>query len=456
MSLSRSAEIRTRSILNRVLADVKPDKREIAMMDAISNEIMGRVKRAVPKSVEVILAGSVARGTHTRGNSDIDIFLLFPRSMKKQTLERKGLEIGKGIVDRKKGETYVIKYAEHPYLQLILKNPPAKVDIVPAFKIRDSSEMGSSVDRTQLHNVFVLRNLTAHQRNQVRILKSFMRFHGIYGAEAEREGFSGYLCELLTYHYGSFVKLLEGFSDMKLPLCIDAKARTVVDDPTLFRRFNSAFVVIDPTDKNRNVAAVVSEEALARMVLISRRFLSEPSLRFFYGAEYSEARSASKLKKVCRETGSDLYLLSLSVPDISRDIIFQQLKRLESRLVKSLNDNSFRVLLSVRNMVGREAVIALFMDSCSARSTLHEGPEVFLKSASHAFMEGHRIVYLKGRRLVSIDSATYRSAGELLRSEINEGLPSHLRFRKLYVNSVQERHAKLVYRKYVELTSLWS
>lgn len=439
-------------VLDRVLREIRPGRSEIEATAAVSNEVMGRLKKAVPKSVEIILAGSVARGTQTSGNSDIDIFLLFPRSMDKEAMEKEGMRIAKRVVKRAKGESYVIKYAEHPYLQLIFRDPPVKADIVPAYKIRDSFEMGSSVDRTQLHNLFVMGSLSARQKDDVRLLKAFMRFHGVYGAEAEREGFSGYLCELLVHHYGSFAAALGAFCSMRLPLCIDAKSRKTSGDPQVFKRFGSDFVVIDPTDSNRNVAAVVSKAAMARMVLASRRFEASPSARFFYGAEFSDERSMAKLRRIARETGLDIYFATFRVPDISRDIIFQQLGRLEVRLWKSLRESSFDPVLSLHNSRGREAVVAFFLNRYRITAVARQGPEVFMEKACEAFAKRHGTVYVDGYRMVSVDRAQYGNPAELLRAELADDVPSHLSDARLRVNSVPERIAKLVYRKYMEKT----
>ena len=63
------------AITERVLKDVKPSPEEIRITTDLANGLMARIKQAAPKDVEIILAGSVARGTQVRGNSDIDIFI---------------------------------------------------------------------------------------------------------------------------------------------------------------------------------------------------------------------------------------------------------------------------------------------------------------------------------------------------------------------------------------------
>ena len=169
---------------------------------------MGRLKKVVPKGIEIMVAGSAARGTNLRGNSDIDIFLLFKNPVPKEKMEKTAIEVAKRLVKGNKNESYIVRYAEHPYARLFLDNVGLRVDLVPAYKITSASERITSVDRTQLHNQFVKSSLSQRQRDDVRVLKALLKFHGIYGAEARTEGFSGYLCELLIHTYGSFAGLL--------------------------------------------------------------------------------------------------------------------------------------------------------------------------------------------------------------------------------------------------------
>ena len=123
------------------------------------------------------------------------------------------------------------------------------VDIVPAYKIKNAEERGTAVDRTQLHNEFVNSNLNVRQRDEVRVLKAFLKAHGIYGAEARIEGFSGYLCELLIYHYGTFANLVTAMANLKLPLIINTgKSRKMNNENTasMLKLFGKRLIVVDP------------------------------------------------------------------------------------------------------------------------------------------------------------------------------------------------------------------
>lgn len=463
---ARADKKRLDPLITRVLKDVKPTDEEIKYANSVANEIMSRLKSKAPADVGLLLAGSVARGTQMRGDYDIDIFLLFPKHMKKEQIEKKGLELAKRIVNPKKNESYTIKYAEHPYVKLLLKDRGVTADLVPAYKISNAAERGTAVDRTQLHNEFVNRSLSSRQRDEVRVLKAFLLAHNVYGAEASTEGFSGYLCELLIYCYRSFAELLEKIADARMPVVIEPAAQKQLMPETegaklLCSKFNSTFIVVDPTDSNRNVAANVSEESFARFMLSARALLANPVYSHFYGPKYSDLGSKTRLNEVLHALDCRLYALRFVLPGIAEDILWHQLKRACRMIEASLAKNSFAPMLSLCNISGNEAVLGFLVNNVVIGSTVLHGPEVFMKGASHAFLDAHRnsIISLDGNRLIAVGRARYRQP-DLLFKQILKGrevvLPSHLDSTSsaLYIDDVPEKYAKMLYAAFMAKTSM--
>jgi tRNA nucleotidyltransferase (CCA-adding enzyme) len=463
-NLSGSLKGKFNSLIKEVLVNVRPSKDEIADAKFAINEIMGRLMKETPKDVEILLAGSVARGTQIRGNSDIDIFLLFPRNLKKEAIEKKGLEIGKKIVNKKNKESYVVKYAEHPYTRLFLNNLKINVDIVPAYKIENAKERGTAVDRTQLHNEFINSHLTEKQRDDVRVLKAFLKAHRIYGAEARTECFSGYLCELLTYNYGSLLDVITNISNTKLPLIINPlKSKTIdPDSQSILKLFGKNFIVVDPTDNNRNVAANVSEESFFRFVLISRQLLASPDMKTFYGGSQSDIYSEKKLLGLRSALGVNLYVLHFEVPDIADDIIWQQLKKTRLRLQDILSANGFAPMISLQNTATKEAVIGFFISDHYLAATKVIGPNLQMGEAVEQFLKAHKnslATSIENGRVYSIEKARYSNAEDLIREFLKSKstmLPSNLNSKKsaLYVNKIPEKHAKLAYNAYLAMFSI--
>jgi tRNA nucleotidyltransferase (CCA-adding enzyme) len=459
-NLSKSAEKKLHDLVKEVIPEVKPSKKEIDDAKFAINEIMGRLMRKTPKEVEILLAGSVARGTQIRGNSDIDVFLLFPRKMKEKMIEKKGMEIAKSIVNRKNNESYIVKYAEHPYTRLLLKDLNINVDVVPAYKIEHANERGTAVDRTQLHNEFVNSKLNERQRDDVRALKAFLDSHNIYGAEARIEGFSGYLCELLVHHYGSFKDAIVGIANIELPLVINFKKPKAVeqDQKSLLKTFGKRFIVIDPTDDNRNVAANVSDESLLRFMLISRALIKSPNKLAFYGGGQSDVYSERRLLGIKSILGVDIYVLHFTVPDIAEDIIWQQVKKTRLRLHEFLKSNRFEPMLSLQNVDGKSAVIGLFVPNVHFATRVIIGPSLDMGKSIEQFKNAHKnslLVSIDNGRIYVIEKSRYPNPESAIRGFVNDRhtkLPSNLSAKRssLYVNKIPEEYAKLIYRAYTE------
>ncbi|MFH1697175.1 MAG: nucleotidyltransferase domain-containing protein [Candidatus Diapherotrites archaeon] len=85
------------ALLKRVIAKVKPGKREIEQEMKLFRGIKGKIESVAGQHTRVLLAGSIARNTHLKGDRDIDIFVLFPQEMPREDFEREGIAIGKKV-----------------------------------------------------------------------------------------------------------------------------------------------------------------------------------------------------------------------------------------------------------------------------------------------------------------------------------------------------------------------
>ncbi|MDE1865226.1 MAG: CCA tRNA nucleotidyltransferase [Candidatus Micrarchaeota archaeon] len=443
-----------------VLREVRPSSEERKAMTAKINTVMGRIKGLAPKGVEIMVAGSAARGTELRGNSDVDIFLLFNKPVPKERMEKVSVDVAKRMVKGRKNESYIVKYAEHPYARILLDDIGLRIDLVPAYKIRSAKEMATSVDRTQLHNEFIKSRLNKQQQDEVRLLKALLRFHSIYGAEARVEGFSGYLCELLIYTYGSFPKLLVAIANAKMPLVVDHSGEGL-DPRQTAEKFEKKLVVIDPTDKERNVAANVSDDSLARFVLLCRALLADPSLKSFNGEGYSDLHSGAKLSGIARRLGVGLYAIAFKSDDIADEIVWQQLKRLMNSMASELSKLGFTPLLSLQEVVGTDAVIGFMINDFRKQYKLVIGPSALMRDAAASFALAHpaeSVIFrsLESDRLYVVEKADCTTPEEAIRHLLKSvKIPSHFRRgMKLYVNAVPEGHAKMLYKAYWRKTSL--
>ncbi|MCL5092954.1 MAG: hypothetical protein M1128_00605, partial [Candidatus Marsarchaeota archaeon] len=265
------------------------------------------------------------------------------------------------------------------------------------------------------------------------------------------------LCELLICHYGSFLELIKSFSELELPPVLDVlKGKQINNREEISKYvnfFKSEFIVIDPTDKERNVAASVSRESISRLVIASRRLLDKPSVNNFYGIKYSDENSRSSLSKMLQQYEIDIYAIGIEVPEISEDTLWPQIKRLKGKFSDSLKRNGFEPLLELQNLTNGRAAIAFLMNKKEIHANVIKGPSVFMKNGSYAFYKKHengQNMFLDGDILCSIEKSKYESAGALLKSAFKDhgfSFPPDIRKRncKIFINRIPEEYAKLVY-----------
>ncbi len=446
------------SIFRRVLAEIKPSKEETTRLIENVNMLTNRLKGIVGNNVEIRVAGSIARNTNLKGTADIDIFLLFSSDVKRDELVRRGLSYGKTLIKKNEGDRYEIRYAEHPYIRVYITSVGIKADIVPAYRIDSAEELATSVDRTPLHTEFINTSLDETQRDEVRLLKYFLKAHGIYGAEVKTGGFSGYLCELLIYAYGSFLRLLESFSECRLPLILDPMRKETLENATLINTFKSQFIVIDPVDQKRNVSAGVSIESLSRFVLVARRFVQKPDISLFYGKGFSSDESPILLKRFIEESGLDTFLIATKVPDLSVDTVWPQLRKLSEMACTYAARFGFEAYLAVPWVEGKEGLILLAFPRKKLKARMFKGPDVFLRSASSNFLSSHAKalgILVSGSTLYAIDRNRYSSPGDVI-AEIVSGKAVHprkgvsLKGATVYTNRIPKKYSNSAYSELIK------
>ncbi len=323
-----------------------------------------------------ILVGSVAKGTHLK-NPDIDIFLRFPKELNREELKKLGIEIGKSILP-----DGFAKYAEHPYWRGIYNG--FDVDIVPCYMIDSPDEKLSAVDRTPFHTEYVKKNLKVEQRDEVRLLKAFLKGIGVYGAEAKIQGFSGYMTELLILKYGSFLNTLKAASRWK--------RRVYLHLGNGNRKFREPLVFIDPVDPERNAASAVSEEKKSLLTHASISYLDSPKLEFFFPNPVVPLNREDITERI-EERGTIFYVITMPRPDIIDDNLYPQIKRSLEAFMKILSEfNPLTGFYVVQEVV--HFIIEVERDKLP-RVKVHEGPPVWTYNAKD-FTERWRGKALRG------------------------------------------------------------
>lgn len=371
-----------------ILKQVKPTPADRERLKRVATELIERTDAACSKlgiEAKAMLVGSAARNTWLRTERDIDIFILLPEGLSREELERQGLAVAREVAGKRGKESF----AEHPYVTMRFKD--FDVDLVPCYNIAKPSEIRSAVDRSPHHQRYVKKRLTSRLEDEVLLLKQFMSGAEVYGAELRVQGFSGYLCELLVLHYGSFRKLVEAASQWSPGVVIDPE-RSYADEAEPRAIFEGQpLIVIDPVDASRNVGAAVSMQSFATFVRACQNFAQEPGKRFFFPRP-GRRLSTKEIQAMLERRGTTLFCVTFSPPDVVPDVLYPQLRKAEQALTTRLTRAGFEVVRSdVRS--NSQALILLELAAAELpRVRTRVGPPISIEVGD--FIKTH----LKSRR----------------------------------------------------------
>jgi len=380
------------TFLKKIIKQILPDKRTEKELKSLARKVLRVTKKKAKKyGADAMIVGSIMRDTWLPDKKEFDIFVLFPKELNPAELEKYGLEVGKSVVKEMKG-TFILKYAQHPYVSAKIND--VEIDIVPCYKVKDASELRSPVDRTPFHLKYLQKKLKKKQANEVRLLKKFLKSHNLYGADAKIQGFSGYLCELLIIKYKNFVKVLKAATKWNIQEIIDIENFYKKGEHHILRKIfrNQPLIVIDPTDKNRNVAAALTSENFYRFKKICEEFLRNPCEETFFGKEnYMTDFEFSRMKL---KRGTEILLIKFKPPNISPDILWPQLRKFAERIKNILEERKYEFKVYGKDVYTDENELALVLLELEVYTLPNVqkivGPIVFDEKNSRAFLEAHK------------------------------------------------------------------
>lgn len=386
-------------IKSQVLKEIVPSEKERKDVTSLTNKISDHLTEKISKekvNARVEVVGSIAKDTWISKDRDLDIFIVFDKSTPLEELKKKGLELGKIELE---GFTSETAYANHPYT--INRFKEFKIDVVPCY---DSLEIITAVDRTPHHTRFVKDNI-GELRNEVRLLKQFMKGVGVYSSEQKIQGFAGYLCELLIINYKSFENVLKHASDWEYGEYIDLKKKGRKGD------FKDPLIVIDPVDPKRNVASALSLDRLSEFIHYSRLFIESPSVDYFH---------KKKRLFVKRYPDSEVYVIIFE-GEMLDDIIYPQLRKSAKYMSTLLEKNDFKPLSYGLFKKGDFSGIVFEMEKYILSPIVkHYGPKVFDRTHYASFVSKYNETYIDGDRVYTLRPRQFSSPLVLFLNVLNE------------------------------------
>lgn len=406
-------------MLKEVLEKITPTEKEKEKEKKLKEKIFKEIKKIEGKHVDVVHCGSAARNTDLRGSKDIDIFVLFQEKLSREEFEREGLRIGKEVFRNHEWEK---AFAEHPYIRGHISG--FAIDIVPSYKVRKAELLQSAVDRSPFHQKYLEERLSKGLKQEVRLFRAFLKGIKAYGAKLKFSSMPGYAVELIVLRYGGFLHSLKAVSKWKVGEILDLEGHWKGKEKECKKKFGEHhLIIVDPTDKNRNVASALSYNQFARIIAASRAFLKKPNKNFFFGKKV-RVWDKKRVKKAFKE--KEIVLMKIPYPKKAlADIIYGQIKHFTKKVEKQLQLNDF-IVKNFAEWTDEKTLIGIVFELEALeleRVKKQLGPEVIDEKNSEIFLKQAGIVggarIEKGRWVIE-KKRRYWKAEEFLKNELKK------------------------------------
>jgi len=377
-------------MIKKILDSVKPSKEEVARINKIVASVFDKIK---VKDAKVVLGGSWAKGTWLKDNNEVDLFVKFDYSKFKDKSDKISLILKKSL---KKFKVTKLK-GSRDYYQV--KKEDIVFEIIPILDIKKAIEAKNITDVSPLHSKWVNKN---NRKDDIRLVKAFAKANKIYGAETHIRGFSGYVLEILTIHYGGFLKLVKNVSKWR--------EKTIIDTEKLLKnplkelnksKIKGPLILVDPVDKNRNAAAVVSKEKYDLFIKKCKEFVKKPSEKFFNLVE-------DKIPK-----GS--LVVEFKVKG-KKDVVGGKMFRLFNKINRQLQLYGFKVVKSGFFLDTKGVFWFKFKSSKLSKKVKIKGPPAKDEKNLARFKKKHKIVILSRGFVYANGDRKFTNANDLVRA----------------------------------------
>ncbi|MDG6219343.1 MAG: hypothetical protein QCI00_07870, partial [Candidatus Thermoplasmatota archaeon] len=203
-----------------------------------------------------------------------------------------------------------------------------------------------------------------------------------YGAEAEVQGFSGYLCELLILKFHSFHQLLSHARHWKRLTTL-----SLTDHP--IPSFSDPLIFIDPVDPERNVAAAVSPHSFHRFINACNSYLKHPKTTFFFPKPIT-AWSLEKIKEVVNKQPAVYLGIRFKKPQIINENLYPQLRKACKAIENASTREGFSIYDTCFHIDTKKDKVYILIKTDKAplsETYTHEGPPLSLQKNTKEFIK---------------------------------------------------------------------
>ena len=383
------------SILKNVLAKVNPPNEELELIEKFLKNFISKLKAKLKSNAEVFVGGSFAKKTLIKkGQYDIDVFVRFNENFRGENISN---PTEKAIKSLKNIGKISRIHGSRDYFKINV-SPLFFVEVIPVIKVKNPKDAENITDLSYFHVGYIKNKLKTEKiLEEVRLAKAFCHAVNCYGAESYIQGFSGYAIELLIYHYGGFFNFVKAISKIKNKEIIDIeklyKNKNEIEMNLNSAKRTSPIILIDPTYKERNALAALSKETFEKFQNSCKKFLKNPSEKFFE----NEKINLEKMRDNAKKNNFEFILLEAGTNKQEGDIAGSKLikfyRHLGDEIEKffEIKDNGFEY--------NRKKEARYFFVVKKRNEIIISGPNSDDKKNSEIFRKKHKDTFTKNGRI---------------------------------------------------------
>jgi tRNA nucleotidyltransferase (CCA-adding enzyme) len=397
-----------KKLLSEVINDIKPGKEYEKNILEKANSIINKINKGI-KPAKAVLGGSGAKGTWLK-TFDADIFVKFNYSQFKDESDKLSDILEKFL---KKHFKITRLHGSRDYFQI--KQQKFTFEIVPILEIKKAEQAKNITDVSPLHSNFVLK----HKKliNDMRLTKQFFKAAKVYGAESYIRGFSGYVCEILTIYYGSFLKLIKAIPNWKEKTVIDIK--NYHKNKNIFTEINtskltSPLIIIDPVQKDRNASAALDHEKFNVLKHRAKEFLKNQSKEFFELKVLTEKDIWEKFRK------NKHIMLKATPLNKKEDVAGAKMLKAFHFIEQNLISHGFKIIESDMLWHAKTSSLFYYIMENDKLSKIVEisGPPLKVKYHVDMFRKKHKKTFTKNKKIFATEKRKFTNAKDLVKNLI--------------------------------------
>lgn len=381
-------------ILKEILSEVNPSKEDLNELKEFTNDCVKKLIQEIKKrkiNAEVFVGGSYAKGTMIKKNIyDIDVFVRFDKSYGDNEIADLLEEILKIFKDVKR------VHGSRDYFQMKIKDNLV-VEFIPVIKVSNPEKARNITDLSYSHVKWIKKNIDKKIIEEIKIAKAFCYGCKCYGAESYVKGFSGYSIELLVFYYKGFLNFIKAVSklkDNKLFIDIEKhyKNKQEIQREINKAKMQSPIVLIDPTFKQRNALAGLSEKTLKKFKENCSGFLKNPSIEFFYPKRIDFKEE----EKIAKKNKKDFMVMEIKTERQEGTIAGSKLLKFYENLVREF-ERFFVIDKKVFEYNGKQ-MARFFLVGNKKKEIVFSGPFIKDEKSCREFKKKHKEIYKKDGR----------------------------------------------------------